>query len=311
MWTSVVECVCVDRSECSRSISILFDNIYFKIYLVAHKIIIIAIIDMKYLNLFLYLSLLLSGSRSYKIISSLVKKDVGLELQDEPKLSKFKKITSMNMINSELIASALPNKTNIKGVVAQSLGILMGGGAMVLYTPILIKLWKAKNGEGLSFQTWVFNLLGFTAAVLYPLKKGFPISTYIEGIALCLQSLLILGTLSLYKGAIWKFLIALFLYASSLVFLAGPVIPVKYVSLLQLAATISCNYAQIPQIVLSYKLKKSSWSIISATMSTVGNLIRVFTTITLTKDPLILYGHVVGAMTNAILLLQIILYSKK
>ena len=266
---------------------------------------------MKYLNLFLYLSLMLSGSSSYKIISSLVKKDVSLELQDEPKLSKLRIITSVNMINPESIAPVLPNKTNFKGVLAQGLGILMGGGAMVLYTPILIKLWKAKNGEGLSFQTWIFNLLGFTAAVLYPLKKGFPVSTYVEGIALCLQSLLILGTLSFYKGAIWNFLIALFLYTISLVFLAGPVIPVKYVSFLQLAATVSCNYAQIPQIVLSYKLKKSSWSIISATMSTLGNLIRVFTTITLTKDPLILYGHVIGAMTNAILLLQIILYSKK
>ena len=45
----------------------------------------------------------------------------------------------------------------------------------------------------------------FTAALLYPLKKGFPVSTYIETIALTFQSLLVLGTLSHFKGKLKEF----------------------------------------------------------------------------------------------------------
>ena len=102
--------------------------------------------------------------------------------------------------------------------------------------------------------------------------------------------------------------IALMVYAASFAVLAGPAFPVKYISWLQVGATVSNNYAQIPQILLSFKLKKSSWSIISAGLSTIGNMIRVFTTATLTGDPLILYGHVLGATTNAILAAQILMY---
>ena len=103
-------------------------------------------------------------------------------------------------------------------------------------------------------------------------------------------------------------IIALTIYAASFYVLAGPLFPTKYIQWLQVGATISNNYAQLPQILLSFKMKKSSWSIISAGLSTIGNVIRVFTTATLTGDPLILYGHVLGATTNAILAAQILIY---
>ena len=45
----------------------------------------------------------------------------------------------------------------------------------------------------------------YAAALLYPLKKGFPISTYVETIALTFQSLLVLGTLSHFKGRLKEF----------------------------------------------------------------------------------------------------------
>ena len=99
-------------------------------------------------------------------------------------------------------------------------------------------------------------------------------------------------------------------YAASFYVLAGPTFPMKYIQCLQLGATIINNYAQVPQIILSFKLKKSSWSIISAGLSTIGNAIRVFTTATLTRDPLILYGHILGTTTNALLAAQILMYGK-
>lgn len=49
------------------------------------------------------------------------------------------------------------------------------------------------QADGFSVATWVFNLLGITLACIYPLKKGFPISTFAELLLLVVQSTGILG----------------------------------------------------------------------------------------------------------------------
>jgi hypothetical protein len=46
-------------------------------------------------------------------------------------------------------------------------------------------------------------------------------------------------------------------------------------------------------------------------MSMGGNLIRIFTTIQLTKDPLVMSGYCLGFATNLILLSQVIFYNSK
>ena len=58
--------------------------------------------------------------------------------------------------------ASTPSSSSLQAVFAQSLGGVMFAGAVLLYTPILLKLWREKNGEGMSFQTWVFNTMGFT-----------------------------------------------------------------------------------------------------------------------------------------------------
>ena len=56
------------------------------------------------------------------------------------------------------------------------------------------------------------------------------------------------------------------------------------------------------------KEKKASWSPITSFMSMGGNLIRIFTTIQLTKDPLVLSGYMLGFTTNLILFSQVLYY---
>jgi mannose-P-dolichol utilization defect protein 1 len=232
-------------------------------------------------------------------------------LQNEQRSVKGLDIYSTSIHSGLAEPFIVATASNTKGLIARALGGVMAGGALLLYTPIISNLLRAKSGEGLSTQTWIFNLLGFTSAILYPMKRGFPVSTYIEGIALCFQSVTVLALLAHFNGQMKEFLAGMAAYTLATVFLSGPIVPDKYMYVFQILATIFGNYAQIPQILLSYKQKKSSWSFISAFLSTAGNLIRVYTTLILTKDPYILVGHILGASTNAILLAQIVLYSKK
>ena len=85
-------------------------------------------------------------------------------------------------------------------------------------------------------------------------------------------------------------------------------LPATFLGLLQWIAILVCNYAQIPQILLTYRTKKASWSPITAIMSMVGNTVRVFTTLQLTGDKLVLSGNLMGLLCNLTLLTQCWLY---
>ena len=56
-------------------------------------------------------------------------------------------------------------------------------------------------------------------------------------------------------------------------------------------------------------LRTGQYSPVTAGLSVLGNSIRIFTTLTLTKDPLLLLGFVLGFCLNAALLGQILFYS--
>jgi hypothetical protein len=63
--------------------------------------------------------------------------------------------------------------------------------------------------------------------------------------------------------------------------------------------------ALLPQLAKNFKGRTSGgWSPISAGLSTAGNAIRVFTTMQLTHDMLLLAGFGAGFLLNAILLAQ-------
>jgi len=114
----------------------------------------------------------------------------------------------------------------------------------------------------------------------------------------------------LYKNRMFEFSVGAIGYLVIFMSFLFLKIPEAAFNGIQIGASLSCNYAQIPQIFMNWRLKAASWSFISAFLSTVGNLAKIFTTIQLTNDMLICFGHVLGALTNGVLLYQIIVYGK-
>lgn len=193
-------------------------------------------------------------------------------------------------------------------MVAKILGYMMGAGSLLLYSPIILKLLNTKKADGFSHETWMFNLIGLTAAVIYPFKKGFPVSTYVEILILCVQSFGILGLLCSYKDLFGEYTVGMGIYLAVTLSLLKFNLPATALGLLQWVAILVCNYAQIPQIMLTFRTKRASWSPITAIMSMVGNTVRVFTTLQLTGDKLVLSGNLMGLVCNITLLTQCWLY---
>lgn len=196
-----------------------------------------------------------------------------------------------------------------KDLVARTLGYVMAIGAMVVYTPLLIKIFKQGNSYGFSTTTWVFNVIGLTLSIAYPMKMGFPFSTYMELVSAAVQSVAILGLLSSYNNVLLEYSMGIGILATLFIaFCRIKNLPQSYLNGIQIGACIAANYASIPQIFLTFRSGKATWSWISASMSLAGCVIRIFTTMRLTRDKLIILGYLIGVVTNIILLLQIIIF---
>jgi len=147
----------------------------------------------------------------------------------------------------------------IGDVVAKLLGYVMGLGAVAVYLPIVIKLLKSKDAKGMSLQTWICNLLGLSMAVLYPFKKGFPLSTYIELVTISIQSVFILFLVCLFNNQVTQFLIGISIFSAAAATVAIADIPANVLNVIQLLSILICNYANIPQILLTVKNSNSNF----------------------------------------------------
>ena len=227
-----------------------------------------------------------------------------------------KRATKMSKPVSAAISSMITHESSISfiasdrssNLVANALGYLMGLGSIALYSPIIIDLLKKKSADGYSTQTWIFSIFGLLCSILYPFKKGFPISTYLELIAVSIQNVGILGLVSLYKGKLREYFVAMMLATTAVYFTFTATISSEILSYILTLSIISCNYALIPQIYLTFQTKKPTWNPITSFLSMSGCLVRIFTTVQLTQDKLTLVGYIVGFLQNLTILLQFFFY---
>lgn len=191
--------------------------------------------------------------------------------------------------------------------LARGLGWAISAASMSLYLPIAATVVRTGSADGLSVTTWALNALGFAAAIVYPLRKGFPISSYFDTICLEAQSVLVLALIvSTMRDRSRTLALVVGLAIGAAAFLSAVMFaPSWSLAVVQAAATASMTVALLPQIGKNFQRRSSGgWSRSSALLSTVGNAIRVYTTVTLTGDRLLLFGFSCGLLLNGILLAQ-------
>jgi mannose-P-dolichol utilization defect protein 1 len=217
------------------------------------------------------------------------------------------KVKSTSPFPVELLA--LHNEQSPKDKVADALGYALGSAAITMYIPIILDLLRKKSAEGVSIATWATNVASFSLALIYPLKKKFAISTYIELLALHIQSCLVVTIICFYERKFKELLLGSCLSAALIALLFSQNLSPKLLSCIQIVRLILDGYSLLPQIFINAKNHTFSYSIFTALMGAFGNGIRIFTTLRLVKDPLILSGYVIGFISNVILLAQYILYT--
>lgn len=175
----------------------------------------------------------------------------------------------------------------------------------MVYSPMIVQVIKSRSGDGLSATAWALSVLGFGGALCYQASCGYPVSTYGELIALTLQSVALISLILVYDQKVQPAVIAAGLAAFGTICVALVKHAPKYVlKALQAVSAAMLTLAIIPQVALNFQTGTCGWSKYSAMLSTCGNAIRVFTTLQVTKDKLVLVGFMGGLTLNGILLTQ-------
>jgi len=209
-------------------------------------------------------------------------------------------------------ALALPPMTIDASSVAKGLGYVIGTGAVLLYTPIALRIIRQESADGLVLSTWWLKLISYTCSIVYNLDKGYPLAQYVETVVLATEATVILGLVAYYQEKMDAQLVAtaVLLVVAVAIALNDSMIPPEVLALGQASAAIINVFAVLPQFALNARTQTSGdYSPITASLATLGCGIRIFTTIQLAgADPLLLASTTLALVLNGSLLLQILYY---
>ena len=193
---------------------------------------------------------------------------------------------------------------------AQIVGWVVIAGSCVRSVPQILRITKSKSVEGISLLSFSSELAAFLITIAYNVHFAYPLSTWGETLTNAVQHAILVGLIFFYNEEVplaVKALIVLGLTAGA-AFLFSPLCADATLRWLQsLVIVILAVLGRIPQVVLNYRRGNSGeLSFGSTLLSVIGNACRVYTTLALVKDPIIMATAVSQLFLNGILLFQIV-----
>lgn len=196
-------------------------------------------------------------------------------------------------------------------VFAHVLGFVMTAASAGIFAPIVMTLARTRDPSGMSKLTWALQLAGFSLVPIAPIRRGYPLMSYCEYFVLTTKSLAINAMIYTFGGscapadAACACLAAIGAYYSLV-----SLLPERYLVGSQALAAAILTLAPLPQITSNFLGRTGGgWSPTSAAVATVGNVIRVFTTLRLAKgDRALLLQFSLGTVLNALMLGQILVW---
>jgi uncharacterized protein with PQ loop repeat len=195
--------------------------------------------------------------------------------------------------------------------VADGLGFLLGIGSLALYTPILVRVFRQGNAEGIALSTFWLKLTAYCCADIYSFARGYPLSTYIDPLSLTVEAALLLFTVAFLQRKLdASFVVAVLALVLACAW-ALVAAPMETLALASVASTVLNTGALVPQIALNARRSSSGdYSPLTAALACGGCTVRLFTTVRLSSsDPFLMAGFGSAVAVNSTLLAQIIWYS--
>jgi len=199
-------------------------------------------------------------------------------------------------------------------------GYGIAAGASGLYLPMIRNLLKdPSSGRDLSLTTWSLKTAASSALMAYPMARGYPLTQYAEHVFLFAQSLALVVLMAKERVARWtrREVLGVGAYGAVMGALMARLLCVRWLPLpmgvlvaCQANASALASLALLPQIKSNIATRSGGgWSPVTAVISMMGSLLRVFTTLKLAGgDVLLLAGYLLGGTLNAVILGQVVVW---
>ncbi|KAL8600688.1 hypothetical protein ACOMHN_006754 [Nucella lapillus] len=197
----------------------------------------------------------------------------------------------------------------LKVVISKGLGFAIILGSLIVKVPQIIKMLRAKSGEGISMWSVNMELLAISASWSYGYASKFPFSSYGEAVFLAVQTTIIAALVLFYRGNKLGAGGYVVLYIGEMVFLLSPYVPFKVLSTLQASNAVIILGSKVIQAYANFSNKSTGQlSAVTVYLMFLGAVARIFTSIQETGDSLVILTFVVSSLCNGLLALQIVLY---
>ncbi|XP_050729985.1 mannose-P-dolichol utilization defect 1 protein homolog [Eriocheir sinensis] len=197
----------------------------------------------------------------------------------------------------------------LRAAVSKGLGLAIVGGSILVKVPQILKIVKAKSGEGISIIGTSLELAAITFNVAYNVVNRYPFSAYGDGVFLLLQTAIIGALVFLYGGAPQKAALFFLTIMTVALTLSSGLVPIKFLWVLQ-ASNIPIVFAgKMVQAVANFKNSSTGQlSAVTVMMLFLGSMARIFTSIQETGDPIIILTYSVATFANGVLMVQVLYY---
>lgn len=199
--------------------------------------------------------------------------------------------------------------------ISKALGYVMLVGACFYKLPILLKIFKAKGGDGLNIISVYLETSAYLSLLLYNVLCQSAFSTYGDLFPATLQNGLIILLIWLWgidkkKFSLIHILGAVFLFGTfTAAILSAPKEHWHWVAKYSIVVT---TISRLPQIISNFRTGKVGvQSAVTLTNAVLGAVGKVYITYVETKDPLLITGAVFALGLNLILLTQVLLLQGK
>jgi len=172
----------------------------------------------------------------------------------------------------------------------------------------MLSLYCGCSVDGLSLTSFLSELAAYTITVAYNVRFQYAFSTWGDTLLNSIQHTAILGLIFHYNKSVntGTKMTVIIAVAASCAFLFSGACSVSILKYLQGASVVLLALGgRLPQILLNMRRGNSGeLSMISTALSVSGNAARVFTSMTLVGDPIILATACSQLVLNSILLFQ-------
>lgn len=212
----------------------------------------------------------------------------------------------------------------LKAALSKGLGIGIIAGSCLVKVPQLLKLYRAKSGEGITVIGLMMELFAMTASTVYSYRNEFPFSAWGEGLFLVLQTALVTALVLLYgsnpfpkgrsvksEGSAVRALSFLVCFSAGLTLMVSPITPMEMLWVCQAAVVPLIIVSKMIQAVSNYR-KGSTGQLSAITVFLLfgGALARIFTSIQETGDSMLIVTFIVSATSHAVMASQMLYYWK-